>query len=92
MIIIRGGGGTPYIKVYGKARPERVYFSVRAGPGKGSISLYSGKGYVFREDGLGKGVFFVKVVWERVFFVKVVWKRVCFSPLWSGKGYHFWSG
>jgi membrane-associated PAP2 superfamily phosphatase len=53
------GGGTPYIKVYGEARRERVYFSVKAGQGmvwvRVYFSLYSGKGYVFLECGLGKG-------------------------------------
>jgi hypothetical protein len=30
---IQSRGGTPYIKVYGEARPERVYFSAKAGRG-----------------------------------------------------------
>jgi hypothetical protein len=71
-------GGTPYIKVYGEARPERVYFSAKAGPGKGSIFLYI----------LGKGMFFVKVVKERVCFCESDLEKVIFFCKGDlGKGY-----
>jgi predicted small integral membrane protein len=58
---IRGGSARKGLLFWESRSGERVY-----------ISLYSGKGYVFRDDGLGKGVFFMKLVGERVFFVKVV--------------------
>jgi hypothetical protein len=41
--------GTSYIKVYGEAWPNRVYFSAKAVPRKGYIFLIYG--------GLGKGMF-----------------------------------
>jgi hypothetical protein len=54
---VGGGGGGALsidIKVYGKDRPKRVYFCAKAGLGNGLyLFLYI----------LGKGMFFVKVVW-----------------------------